>query len=142
MLKYFYCHVIDLPCSAVLGVQHRDSDSFPYRLLQNIERSSSFYTIGSCFSYSFLTFISNCYILMEQQFWKFTCWKCTGLPDFSCHIPPSDNLGSSYAVPSHSSDPVSPTPTHIHLWSREWYFPVGGADVVPVRGDADPSLPP
>lgn len=42
---------------------------------------------------------------MEQQFWKFTCWKCTGLPDFSCHIPPSDNLGSSYSLWSGLSDP-------------------------------------
>ena len=140
MLKYFYCHVIDLPCSAVLGVQHRDSDSFPYRLLQNIECSSSFFTVGPCLSCSFLTFIWNCHILMEQPFWKFTFQKCTGHAEFSCAIRPSDNLGSSYIVPSHLSDPVSPT--HTHLWPREWFSPVGGADVVPVPGDADPSLPP
>ena len=48
---------------------------------------------------------------MEQPFWKFTFLHCTGLPDFPCHIPPSDNLGSSYAVPSHPSD-LSPWPPH------------------------------
>ena len=32
---------------------HGVSYTFPYRLLQNIEHSSLFYTIGPCFSYSF-----------------------------------------------------------------------------------------
>ena len=72
---------------------------FSYRLLQNIECSSSFVTVGPCLSYSFLTFISNCHILMEQPFWKFTFQKCTGCAEFSCAIPPSDNLGSSYVSP-------------------------------------------
>ena len=124
----------------MLGVQHRDSDPFPYRLLQNIECSSSFFTVGPCLSYSFLPFIWNCHILMEQPFWKFTFQKCTGHAEFSRAIWPSDNLGSSYIVPSHLSGPVSPT--HTHLWPRKWFSPVGGADVVPVPVDADPSLLP
>ncbi|TKC33327.1 hypothetical protein EI555_004714, partial [Monodon monoceros] len=36
-------------------------------------------------------------------------------------------LGRS-VVPSRPSDPVSPTHTHTHLWPREWFARVGGAD--------------
>ena len=37
---------------------------------------------------------------------------------------------------------VSPIPIHTHLWSRDRFAAVGGADVVPAPADADPSLPP
>ena len=36
---------------------------------------------------------------------------------------------------------VSPIPIHTHLWSRDRFAAVGGADVVPAPADADPSLP-
>ena len=36
---------------------------------------------------------------------------------------------------------VSVTPIHIHLWLRDRFAAVGGADMVPAPADADPSLP-
>ena len=49
-------HPIKGPDQRSIGVapsSHGVSYTFPYRLLQNIKRSSLFYTIGPCFSYSF-----------------------------------------------------------------------------------------
>ena len=36
---------------------------------------------------------------------------------------------------------VSPMPIHTHLWFRDRFAAVGGADMVPAPADADPSLP-
>ena len=55
-------------------------------------------------------------------------------------VPSPDTLGSP-VVPSCSSDPDSLTPTHTHLWFRDRFAAVGGADVVPAPADADSSLP-
>ena len=63
---------------------------------------------------------------MEQPFWIFTFLKCTGLPDFSCHIPPSENLGSSYPLWSNLLDTPVPTQTHTHLWSGNRFLPLEG----------------
>ena len=46
----------------------------------------------------------------------------------------------TYSVPPKLA-PVSPMPIHTHLWSRERFAAVGGADMVLALVDADPSLP-